>query len=156
MMSKTHQLIKHTRRNGFTLIEVLFVFAIISIISMISVPFYQNYTIRTKISSDFSLIKPLMRSMNLEYALNKQWPASNEEAGAREPEYYKGEYLMSALVTDDPQPGSMILTYDADEIPVLRGTDTLVFYPRVGGGQGGDWACDQGSIPAKYRPPNCR
>lgn len=144
-----------TEQNGFTLIEVLFVFAIASIISIISFPYYQNYAIRTKVSGDIPIMHPLMMNMNVAYGLNAEWPATNAEAGAKEPGYYKGKYLMSAQVSDNPQAGTMTLTYDAEEIPILRGTDTLVFYPDdVAGGD--NWKCDQGTIPLKYRPTNCR
>lgn len=146
---------KNIKLKGFTLIELLFVFAIISIIAMVSVPFYQNYSVRTKVSGDLLLANPLLKNMNLQYTLNRAWPSSNSDAGANEPTYYSGKYLMSAEISDEPQAGTMTLTYNADELPALRGTDTIVFYPDEGAATN-SWKCDQGSIPAKYRPPNCR
>lgn len=154
-MLKKYRYRKNTIPNAFTLIELLFVFAIISIIAMVSLPFYQNYSIRTKISGDLLLASPLIRSLDLHYALNREWPSNNAEAGANEPAHYSGEYLMSAQVSDEPQPGTMTLTYDADELPALLGSDTIVFYPGAGA-ESNNWKCDQGTIPAKYRPPNCR
>jgi len=145
----------NTEQNGFTLIEVLTVIAIASILSMISMPLYQNYAVRAKISGDFSLIHPLMLRMNEEYAINDKWPLTNAEAGAHAPSHYKGKYLLSAQVSDNPQAGTLKLTYDAVELPVLRGTNILVFYP-IQNTSGASWECDQGTIPAKYRPPNCR
>ena len=146
---------KNIKQNGFTLIEALIVIAITSILVMVISPLYQNYVARAKISGDLSLMHPLMLRMNEEYALNDEWPSSNAEAGAREPAHYKGKYLASAEVSDNPQAGTMTLTYDADELRVLRGTNTLVFYPS-NSASGANWECDQGTIPSKYRPPNCR
>lgn len=141
-------------KKGFTLIEVLIAVAIASVLMMIGIPIYQNYEIRTKISGEFVLMHPLMLKMNEEYALTGQWPSSNAEAGAQEPAHYKGKYLKSVTVSDSPQAGTMILTYDADELTVLRGTDTLIFRP-TDGANSSKWQCDQGTIPSKYRPSSC-
>lgn len=142
-------------KNGFTLIEVLFAITIISILSMISMPLYQNYQVRTKVSGELSLMRPLMTSMIEKYALYSEWPSSNADAGAREPEFYKGKYLLSATISDSPQAGTMTLVYDVDKLPALRGTNTLVFYPGEGNNSA-NWKCDQGSLPSKYRPSNCQ
>ena len=147
--------VNNSKENGFTVIEVLIVIVIASFLIMVSLPLYQNYAVRTKISGDFSLMHPLMLRMNEEYALNDKWPSSNAEAGAHESVHYKGKYLSSAEVSDNPQEGTMTLTYNADKLPVLRGTNTLVFYPSKSA-SGASWECDQGTIPPKYRPPNCQ
>lgn len=155
IMPATHRFSHKGIHDGFTLMEILIVIAIASILVMISVPFYQNYTVRTKVSGDLSLMHPLMQRMNEEYALNNKWPSSNAEAGALEPSEYRGTYLSSAEVSDTPQAGTMTLTYNEEAIPVLRGMNTLVYYPGVGSGSN-NWQCGQGTMPSKYRPPNCR
>lgn len=142
-------------QDGFTLMEILIVIAIASILAMISVPFYQSYTVRAKISGELALMHPLMQRMNEEYSLNNKWPSSNAEAGAHEPTAYRGTYLSSVEVSDTPQVGTMTLTYKEDAIPVLQGSNTLIYYPSVSSGSH-NWQCDQGTIPSKYRPPICR
>ncbi len=155
MLSKNVQTINRKRMIGFTLIELLLTIAIVSVVSMLSVPVYQNYQTRTKISGDLAMMHPLMLRMNEMYALTGDWPISNDDAGAHKPSYYKGRYLKSASISESPQAGSMTLTYDSDELPVLRGTDTIVFYP-VNGSNSARWQCDQGTIPSKYRPSKCK
>lgn len=146
---------KLTKQNGLTILELLAVTAIVSAIIMISLPMYQNYRVRSQVGGDLPMMRPLMLLMNEEYALNGQWPASNEEANAHAPTSYRGNYLLSATITDEPQAGTMTLKYDSDKLPVLRGTDTIVFYPKESSNRS-EWLCDQGSIPSKYRPTQCR
>lgn len=149
------QRMKNKNQNGMSLLELMVVTAIASALIMVSVPLYQNYTTRTKIGSELPLSRPLMLLMNEQYATNSVWPSSNDEANAHPPTSYSGEYLLSAAISDTPQDGTMTLTYDTSKIPVLRGSDTIVFYP-VQDINGAVWHCDQGTIPAKYRPSRCK
>lgn len=151
----TVQYNKRVNQTGVTLLELMFVLTIVSILGMISVPLYQGYAMRSKISGELPLLHSLKMHVSEHYTLNKEWPASNAQAGAKAPEFYKGEYLISAAVSNEPQAATITLTYDADELPVLRGTDTLIFYPVISTGSI-QWKCNQGTIPSKYRPPNCR
>jgi len=144
-----------TDQNGYTLIELLVVCAIISVIAVISMPTYQNFKTRAKVNTDLSLTRPLISSMLESHAMRGTWPADNAEAGIGVPSDYKGEYLISAEITDTPQAGTLTLTYDTRKLPVLRGGNTLVYYAVESGGRT-VWACDQGTMPDKYRPKNCR
>ena len=48
------------KKTGFTLIEIMIVMVIISIISSIAIPKYNNYIIKSKINSAFITIKSLI------------------------------------------------------------------------------------------------
>ncbi|MFK8083355.1 MAG: pilin [Granulosicoccus sp.] len=142
-------------QNGYTLIELMIVGAIISVVAVISVPTYQNFKTRAKVNTDLSLARPLINGMVESHAMRGEWPSDNLDAGMSIPTAYKGEYLSSAEISDTPQPGTLTLTYDISRLPVLRGANTLVYYPLDTGGKT-LWACDQGTIPDKFRPKKCR
>ncbi|MFJ2987964.1 type IV pilin protein [Collimonas sp. NPDC087041] len=49
MTMRPHLALKLSKRNGFTLIEVMIVAAIVAILSAVAIPAYSNYVIRGKI-----------------------------------------------------------------------------------------------------------
>lgn len=140
---------------GLSLLESLVVIAIISIVTMIGTPIYQNYALRTKVSGDLLAMDPVKKLVSEEYAINDIWPINNEQARAKEPTTYSGTYLQSVEVTNTPVDGSILLTYNVNVLPALTGRNTIIFYPTVTTTQV-IWSCDRGSIPKKYRPARCR
>lgn len=56
---------KHSIQNGFSLIELMIVVAIIGILSMIAIPSYENYTIRARFSEVVSATDPFKTSIAL-------------------------------------------------------------------------------------------
>ncbi|MGB0721734.1 MAG: pilin [Gammaproteobacteria bacterium] len=68
---------RHTKRNdqGFTLIELMIVIAIIGILAAIAVPQYQNYTIRAKVSDIMLQLAPIKRGIEEYVVLHGEHPA---------------------------------------------------------------------------------
>jgi type IV pilus assembly protein PilA len=138
---------------GFTLLEVLIALAIVSILAMVAVPYYQDYRTRAKVAGDFGLIEPVKKRLIEEFMLNGNWPVDNDSALVGAPQNYHGQYLQSVEVSDQPQPGSLKLTYD---IPALGANNTIIFYPQQGGSGSVSWKCDEGSMVDDFRPQQCR
>ena len=144
-------------QNGLTLIEVLIVFAIVSILAVVSMPLYQGYRLKTKIGTGIVTLGPLQRLSTEHYFLNGSWPADNLEAGANTPDTYAANFVTSVSLTDTPSPGAIVLTYDNTTLRTLGNKNTLVYYPVVGSNGGGvTWKCDAGTMDMRYRPGNCR
>ena len=66
------------KRNGFTLIELMIVVAIIGILASIAIPAYQDYTIRAQVIEAMSLTSTMKGSIDEYYRDRGQFPADND------------------------------------------------------------------------------
>ncbi len=147
---------RHSLR-GFTLIEVLITVAIFSIIAMVATPFYQSYTVQAKVGGDLLTMAPVKQLIQERYIIDGIWPATNEDAGAKDPIAYFGNYVDSVTIVDQPRPGSIELNYDDTVLRALAGKTTIVFYPVLSpSGEIATWHCDEGTMIDRYRPKQCR
>ena len=69
-------------QQGFTLIELMIVVAIIGILASLAIPAYQSYTIRAQISEGLNLAGPLKNGIATFYNENGTFPADNDEQSA--------------------------------------------------------------------------
>ena len=87
-------------RNGFTLIELMIVVAIIGILASIAIPAYQDYTIRAQVTESFSITNELKLSIRDFYKVSGRFPADNAEAGVPAVEHLLGNYVTGVEVVD--------------------------------------------------------
>ena len=86
------------KRNGFTLIELMIVVAIIGILASIASPAYQDYTIRAQVIEAMSLTSTMKGSIDEYYRNRGEFPADNEAAGTPLPEQMIGNYVNQITV----------------------------------------------------------
>src|ERR1700729_4551987 len=63
-------------QEGFTLIELMIVVAIIGILAAIAIPAYQDYTIRAQVTEGATLADGVKVAMQDYYAQHGSWPTS--------------------------------------------------------------------------------
>ena len=97
-------------QDGFTLIELMIVVAIVGILSSMAFPAYQSYSIRAQVSEGLNLTGPLQTAATEFHYQNGGFPVDNDDAAAEAPGGYTGKYVDS-------------ISIDGDVISILYGND---------------------------------
>ena len=133
------------KQQGFTLIELMIVVAIIGILAAIALPAYSDYTKKAKVS-EVMLAASSARTAVAEYAAsNLALPGATWS-----PETQASKYVASVTWA------SPTITATAKGISADIDTQTITLTGTINATTGAvDWACG-GSIPTKYRPGTCQ
>lgn len=135
-------------QQGFTLIELMIVVAIIGILAAIAIPAYQDYTKRAHVSEGLSLAAGAKTAVSEFYSTNNTWPANNASAGLATSTDITGNAVTEVAV----DASRITVTFNSK---VDATSNTLIMQGAASGGAI-VWSCKGGSVDAKYRPSNCR
>ena len=86
------------KQQGFTLIELMIVVAIIGILAAIAIPAYQDYTIRAQVSEGLNLTGACKAAVTEYYQDQGVFPADNATAGLEAAANIRGKYTVSVTV----------------------------------------------------------
>ena len=137
-----------SKQQGFTLIELMIVIAIIGILASLAVSAYQTYTVRAQVSEGINMAVGAKAPVVDAFNMDGEPPAGRVEAG------------MSALATDtrgkyvasvDVVNGRVDVTFGNDAHAEIFGR-TVSFTPYTSAGGTIIWRCGAAPVPAGAAP----
>jgi type IV pilus assembly protein PilA len=143
-------------QQGFTLIELMIVIAIIGILAAIAIPAYQNYTIRSQVTEGLSLADGWKTSISEYFAQNGAFPLCSTTLAAGKAGCISvsgvsaGKYVSAVSITAAAPGGQIKITYGGAQASAKLSTGPLVLdlSPGLDANQDVVWVCGTAPVPA--------
>ncbi len=141
------------KQQGFTLIELMIVVAIIGILAAIAIPAYQDYTIRAQVSEGLNLSGGAKAAVTEYYQDRGALPTNNSIAGLAAGVSIQGKYVSSVTVGN----GVISVAYGKDAHATINNSGSITMTPDPTSAVGSvQWVCSSTSIQNKHLPAACR
>ena len=137
-------------QQGFTLIELMIVVAIVGILAAIALPAYQDYTIRARVSEALATASACKTQVQ-EYAAARggNLPATLADSGCSD---IASQFALAPSVLA----GVITVNTSADTLLGTAASTNFTLTPGIAGTSITSWTCAPGTIPPKYLPATCR
>ena len=139
-------------QQGFTLIELMIVVAIIGILAAIAIPAYLDYAVRTQVAHGLNLASSAKVAVTEYYQNTGLYPGDNATAGLSGAATITGKYVLQVEVTAG---GLIEVTFGNDvNLKILNAVLTMTPTDNLGSVS---WSCTGGpTLVDKWLPPACR
>ncbi|MDB5978067.1 MAG: prepilin-type N-terminal cleavage/methylation protein [Nevskia sp.] len=146
-------------QQGFTLIELMIVVAIIGILAAIAIPAYQDYTIRSQVSEGAVLSDGVKTALAEFYNNKGYFPTAPSSAGLETSASISGKYVATVDVTTAGKISAKF-SKTAPQSANNKVDGLVLVYSAIATSTGGSikWNCNTTAttIPNKYLPQVCR
>ena len=141
---------KRSLQQGFTLIELMIVVAIIGILAAVALPAYQDYTVRAKVTEVILAASSPKTSVSEAAQTLAGMPATASVTVDSQASKYVASVSYTSTATST---GLITATATTAEPKMAGGTITLTGSYQTNGQV--TWVCS-GTIASKYRPASCQ
>ena len=149
------------KQQGFTLIELMIVIAIVGILAAIALPAYQDYTVRAKVSEAMVSLAESKTTIAEYFSANNKLPLNAAVAGIAT--NLNTDIVASVIYSSTTGRPLLTATVKSAVIPGATAIHSFQLSGTTASGNRLLWKCKPGVsvnssivMPTKYLPANCR
>jgi type IV pilus assembly protein PilA len=128
-------------QQGFTLIELMIVVAIIGILAAVAIPAYSDYTAKAQATEAFALLDGLKSPVTADYSETGTWAIPTGSV-------ITGKYV-NTIVVDGTTGLKATYKNSGTNTKIAGATVTLTYTPTSG-----EWTCAS-TLPTEIKPKSC-